>query len=122
MSLRLPLFAALAASTLLLAPARAGACSGDCDCDHGKKSQAKKTNEVGDEKAKDDAVTAKCNCEGPADCTCKKGECKCKKCSKNHHQTAGEKSSGLLPPLKGSVSSPEVPANARLDASAGLFI
>ncbi len=29
-------------------------------------------------------VAAKCTCGGPADCTCKKGTCKCPKCGKRH--------------------------------------
>jgi len=35
----------------------------------------------------DGAVAGKCACKSASDCTCKKGECSCAKCSKRH---AGE--------------------------------
>lgn len=115
---------------MFLAPAVALACGpdGDCDCDHerhaGKaKVDAKKVDaqkvEAKDDAAKPaDAVSAKCNCSGPSDCTCKKGECKCKKCSKDGHRHQG----ALVPKLKGAKGTSEVPASAPLDASSGLFI
>ncbi len=30
----------------------------------------------------------KCKCEGRADCTCKKGHCKCSKCQLHHREPA----------------------------------
>ena len=85
------LIAAIASCAMLFAPMPALACRGDCGCEHspGASKQAK---ESGDEKAKpEQGVTATCNCEGPSDCTCKKGQCKCKKCSKHHADVEAKK-------------------------------
>jgi hypothetical protein len=30
-------------------------------------------------------LSAKCSCESKADCTCKKGQCRCDKCKKGRH-------------------------------------
>lgn len=67
----------------------------------------------------DEILSATCNCGGPADCTCKKGECKCKKCDKHHR---GVQKTLLLEPLRGVPVRPELPADARYDATAGVFI
>jgi len=57
-------------------------------------------------------LAATCTCTGKGDCTCKKGQCKCKKCEGHH----------FVEPLKGRKASPELPSEARSDASAGIFI
>lgn len=60
-------------------------------------------------------VAAKCTCSGPADCTCKKGTCKCPKCDKHRGGRVVEQLQGARDALR-------LPANARSDASAGMFI
>jgi hypothetical protein len=39
-----------------------------------------------------DQLAGKCSCGGPADCTCKKNDCQCGKCSKRH---AGDGAQGV---------------------------
>ncbi len=56
---------------------------------------------------------AKCQCGSAADCTCKKGTCKCTKCQKPKRQ--------VVEPLQGQTQAPRL-HKARHDASAGLFI
>ncbi len=63
----------------------------------------------------DDAMAAKCSCGSQADCTCKKGECECKKCG-------GHRRVQMIESLKGEPSPLKLPQNARNDASAGVFI
>jgi hypothetical protein len=70
----------------------------------------------------DEVLSATCNCSGPSDCTCKKGECKCKKCSKQHGVKPGTGSTRLIEPLKNQQQSPELPQNARHDATGGVLI
>lgn len=60
-------------------------------------------------------IAAKCTCGSPADCTCKKGTCKCPKCGKRHEGRVVE-------PLNGTRDALRLPATARSDASAGMFI
>jgi hypothetical protein len=55
---------------------------------------------------------AKCQCGSAADCTCKKGTCKCGKCQKPKRQG--------VETLKGQTQAPRL-HEARDDASAGLF-
>lgn len=118
--IRLPLFAlsALAAALLFSAPAQA--CEG-----HAKK-PATKTEARADEskaatpgvtasEAVDSAIAGKCACGSQADCTCKKNDCQCSKCSKKR------KTAPLYESLKGARSTPNL-ENARYDASAGVFI
>lgn len=58
-------------------------------------------------------LAAKCACSSAADCTCKKGTCKCPKCKK-HHRDVVEALRGQPPE--------QAPRAVRYDASAGLFI
>ena len=103
------------ATLLLAAPAWACRGEGGCDCPH--RAHAQKSADGAKAQAKTgDELAATCNCDGPSDCTCKKGQCKCKKCSKHH----GAKTQ-LVVPVHGASESAELPANAPLDASAGFF-
>lgn len=105
----LSILAALLASGALLLSAPAWACGeGGCACQGHK---AKKT-EVKDSKSSD--LTEKCKCGSPAECTCKKGECKCPKC--------GGKQGQIIESLRGVPDPLVVPAEARRNASAGVFI
>ncbi len=63
----------------------------------------------------DEAIAGKCSCASAADCTCKKGECKCPKCK-------GLKRHPVYESLKGSIDPLKIPQNAREDARAGIFI
>jgi hypothetical protein len=62
------------------------------------------------------SVTAKCSCENAAECTCKKNSCQCKKCGLHR------KPARIIEALKGAPQPLEVPAEARYDATAGVFI
>src|SRR5215211_7308737 len=93
------LVTALSSAAMLLVSAPAYACRGECE--HAK-AAAKGAAKPGDE------LAATCNCEGPSDCTCKKGQCKCKRCSKHHGATgvnAGEKKTELPSPVRGASGS-----------------
>lgn len=57
------------------------------------------------------AQSDKCGCSSAADCTCKKGQCKCPKCGKR---------SSLYEPMKGQSGKLELPKTR--DARAGVFI
>ncbi|MGQ0504822.1 MAG: metallothionein [Myxococcaceae bacterium] len=63
----------------------------------------------------DDTLASKCSCTSQADCTCKRGQCECKKCG-------GLKKTPMIETLKGTSDSLKLPKNARNDASAGVFI
>lgn len=63
----------------------------------------------------DQIIAAKCSCSSQADCTCKKGECKCSKCN-------GHMKVRMIESLRGNQDSSELPLNARYDATAGIFI
>jgi hypothetical protein len=65
----------------------------------------------------DEAIAGRCSCSSAADCTCKKGDCKCPRC-RSHHRGSGS----VIGPLKSSVDPQVIPAKARRDATAGLFI
>lgn len=144
--------ATVATFALTFAPSAALACGGDsadgdCPCAHAaKKAEASAANDV-----KKDAVTpakanekkavepakkdvkpvqqtsimdevdrmlaAKCDCHSQADCTCKKGECKCGKCG-GHKKT----NTRMIESVRDTNDSTEIPANARYDATAGVFI
>ncbi|MFL5320269.1 MAG: hypothetical protein ACJ790_11485 [Myxococcaceae bacterium] len=64
----------------------------------------------------DQILAAKCPCSSQADCTCKKGDCKCSKCGAHHR---GVK---MIETIRDSDDSTELPQNARYDATAGIFI
>lgn len=57
---------------------------------------------------------ATCSCSSAADCTCKKGTCKCPKCGQ--HKAATKMFESLKP------FDTKLPNTARLDATAGVFI
>ena len=59
-------------------------------------------------------LAAGCGCHSAADCTCKKGSCKCAKCG-GHHQK-------LMESLNTGKADVQLPETARRDASAGVFI
>jgi hypothetical protein len=59
-----------------------------------------------------------CSCKSRGECTCKKGKCECDKCE--HHR--GVKKVSLVDSVEGRFERPELPSNARLDATAGIFI
>jgi hypothetical protein len=118
--LKPPFFAALAMAGALLLSTGAWACES-----HAPKAKSTSTTRATDAAALliqqnvfhqlDQIVAGKCTCEGPADCTCKKNDCGCGKCS-------GHKRSRLFDTLKGSPDALETPDNARRDATAGVVI
>lgn len=57
---------------------------------------------------------ATCSCGSAADCTCKKGSCKCPKCG---HDKKGLRIFEALKPVDS-----KLPDTARRDATAGVFI
>ena len=59
-------------------------------------------------------LAEKCKCDGPADCTCKKGQCQCSKCSKPHHRYK------VMESLRDEAQARERPV--RRNAAAGSFI
>lgn len=114
--------AALSAACVALVSTPAWACGGKgstCQCQHSAQKKAEATAEKKDASkseasAIDEALAGKCSCSGAADCTCKKGECKCPKC--------GGKAAPMFDSLKGSKDALEIPKGARNDATAGVFI
>ena len=62
------------------------------------------------------SLQATCNCKGKGDCTCPKGECKCKNCGN------GAKKARVYDALKGSNQTTRLPDTARLEAHGGVFI
>lgn len=123
------MLAALSAAFFALVSTPAWACGGEgstCQCQHmaQKKAEAKqadaktttaeKKDAKTDASAIDEALAGKCSCSGAADCTCKKGECKCPKC--------GGKAPQMFDSLKGTKDALEIPKDARNDATAGVFI
>ena len=61
-------------------------------------------------------LAAKCSCDSKADCTCKKGQCKCKNCKGRHD---------MVEPLQeqGTTQAVDAPAgSARNDATAGVLL
>lgn len=63
----------------------------------------------------DQLIAAKCSCGSAADCTCKKGTCKCPKCG-------GKQQTRMFDALKGEQDLLKIPTDARRDATAGVFI
>ncbi|MDQ3266429.1 MAG: metallothionein [Myxococcota bacterium] len=57
-------------------------------------------------------VADKCSCQSAADCTCKKGQCKCKAC----------KHKRMIQPVKGTTDALQLPKEARWEATSGVFI
>lgn len=75
--------ASLATAFVLFAAEPASACEKHA---HAKAAAEKKDAATGTAvPPAEDALSATCNCSGPSDCTCKKGQCKCAKCQKHHH-------------------------------------
>lgn len=70
----------------------------------------------------DEVLAATCNCGSASDCTCKKGECRCKKCSKSGVKPAPGGSTRLIEPLKNQPRILEVPQNALHEATGGILI
>lgn len=60
-------------------------------------------------------ASATCNCRGAGDCTCPRGQCKCKKC--NHGQKLR-----LIDALRDAPTTTRLPDAARHDARGGVFI
>ena len=60
-------------------------------------------------------LSATCACGSAADCTCKKGTCKCPKCG-THNRKASRMFESLKP------MDAKLPNTARLDATGGVFI
>ena len=63
----------------------------------------------------DELLADKCTCESAADCTCKKGTCKCPKCGKKSEMR-------MIAPIKGTRDALRLPQGERHDATSGLFI
>ena len=122
------------------------ACGASCDCKHGaeEKAQEKAVKTLSPDKKKaplkaeekkadqpapatetqsslghdlDLLIAGKCNCTSAADCTCKKGDCACKKCTPGVHRPTV-----IFDSLKGENGRLVLPRNARNDATAGVFI
>ena len=60
-------------------------------------------------------VQATCNCKNAGDCTCPRGQCKCKNCGAHNKPT-------MLESLKGNTEKTLLPETARHDARGGGFI
>lgn len=60
--------------------------------------------------------SATCSCKGKGDCTCPRGQCKCKNCGNQ------AKAKPVIDPLKGANETTRLPDTARLDARGGVFI
>lgn len=61
------------------------------------------------------APKATCSCKSKGDCTCPRGQCKCKNCG-NHVKSV------VFEPVKGSKESTRLPDTAKVDARGGVFI
>jgi hypothetical protein len=116
------MLAAVTVGGMLLAAgdAHACACKGqESSCEHAAAEQTQATQapraapEAQPQQAAEELHAAKCQCGSAADCTCKKGTCKCTRCQKPKRQ--------VVEPLKGQTQAPRL-HKAPHDASAGLFI
>ncbi|MFO0600095.1 MAG: hypothetical protein U0228_32600 [Myxococcaceae bacterium] len=67
------------------------------------------------EKAAFGVPSATCSCKGKGDCTCPRGECKCKNCG-------NKASKKVFETLKGAEENTRLPDTARYDARGGVFI
>jgi hypothetical protein len=97
------------------------ACAGACQCGKAMKTTAKaagKTaaNALLEAQPHLEPMAATCSCQSASDCTCKKGQCKCKKCG------AGRARGKVIDSLQEAVRPAPLPNKAQRDASAGLFI
>jgi hypothetical protein len=61
------------------------------------------------------APPATCSCKGKGDCTCPRGQCKCKACGNSSRARVFES-------LKGATETTRLPDTARYDARGGIFI
>jgi hypothetical protein len=59
---------------------------------------------------------ATCSCKGKGDCTCPRGQCKCKNCGNS------AKPVKVFESLKGANEPTQLPDTARYDARGGVFI
>ncbi|HEY8210793.1 MAG TPA: metallothionein [Myxococcaceae bacterium] len=112
-----------AVALLLVVPATARACDA-----HATRAKAEPAAASADEKLKAEAgevaketaakqpeqLAEKCKCDGPADCTCKKGQCQCNKCSKPNRRYR------VMESLRDEGQARERPV--RRNAAAGSFI
>lgn len=120
-------FLAVSSVAFLLTAAPAFACEGDQMAEAPQSVEAKKPTNADAAPGNsvlapvDEVLSATCDCGGPSDCTCKKGECKCKKCSRHQVKPAVKKTL-LMEPINGRHRSPVLPQNARFDATAGIMI
>lgn len=65
---------------------------------------------------------ATCSCKSKGDCTCPRGECKCKNCGNGSSaHTCGTKKQ-VFETLKGANEPTRLPETARYDARGGVFI
>jgi hypothetical protein len=62
-------------------------------------------------------TSATCSCKGPGDCTCPKGQCRCKQCGNGARERPE-----LIKTLQGSSETTRLPDTARYDAHGGVFI
>jgi hypothetical protein len=113
--------AVLLAASLLAPAAWAGEPGKACHCPHGKAkpaahdaAQAATAHEALAEEGRQ-LLAAKCSCESKADCTCKKGECKCKKCGGRHEVLEALQGQSGGQPLQHT-------RDAHGDASAGVML
>ena len=66
-------------------------------------------------------ASATCNCKNAADCTCPKGQCKCKNCGA-HAAPHASPNGRMTDTLRGATESTRLPQSARRDARGGLSI
>ncbi|MBL8912350.1 MAG: hypothetical protein JNM17_16785 [Archangium sp.] len=64
-------------------------------------------------------VQATCSCKSKGDCTCPRGECKCKNCGNG---AASKNKVQVFETLKGANETTRLPDTARYDARGGVFI
>lgn len=58
---------------------------------------------------------ATCSCKGKGDCTCAKGQCRCKNCGNAAHRQ-------MMVPLQGQTENTRLPTTARGEARGGTAI
>jgi hypothetical protein len=76
-------------------------------------------------------VPATCNCRSASDCTCPRGQCKCRNCgahskaassSKNPAKASQKPKPVMIESLQGSTEKTKLPETARHDARGGIFL